>query len=61
MSGRVIVTALVCLTVIACLALWLDVATGKEIAAAVVGAIAGGLTTHAAAAPQGASHGGPSD
>lgn len=47
MDNRLIAFGFLCLTVIGCLAMWFD-PTGREIAAAAVGAIAGALTTKAA-------------
>lgn len=41
MSDRVMMTALLCVTVLGGLALWLSPETGKEITAAAVGALGG--------------------
>lgn len=47
MSDRVLALALVCVATLGGLALWLDPASGKEIASAAVGAIAGALSVRA--------------
>lgn len=51
MSDRVLGFALFCLALIACFALWVDPAAGKEIAIGAVGAIGGSLATRAGIGP----------